>query len=294
MSDSTRTWTILEMLRWTAEYLAGKGFDESRLNAELLLSGALGVRRLDLYLQFDRPLTDEEIAEFRGRLLRRARSEPLQYIAGHADFREIRLHVDRRVLIPRPETELLVGEVLTWSRDRSGLSVLDVGTGSGAIALSLAVEGSFDRIVATDLSEDALAVARRNLEEIAPGTPVELLAGGTYQAVRGERFDVIVSNPPYIGEHERDDLDVEVRDWEPSTALFSGSDGLDMIRDLVEGAEEHLRPRGLLALEIGAAQGAAVCRMIRETGHFAEPALIRDLSGRERMVTAELVGSPAE
>jgi release factor glutamine methyltransferase len=105
---------------------------------------------------------------------------------------------------------------------------------------------------------------------------------------------VIVSNPPYIGEHERDDLDVEVRDWEPSTALFSGSDGLDMIRDLVEGAEEHLRPRGLLALEIGAAQGAAVCRMIRETGHFAEPALIRDLSGRERMVTAELVGSPAE
>lgn len=281
------------MLRYTTEYLEGKGLEEARLNAELLLSDALGLKRLDLYLQFDRPLRQEEIALFKERLLRRARREPLQYITGHSDFRELRLQVDRRVLIPRPETELLVGEVLAWAGAREGLAAADIGTGSGAIALSLAREGAFARIVATDLSEGALEVAALNAASTGLEERVELRLGRGYAPLAGERFDVIVSNPPYVGEGERPTLDAEVCEWEPEVALFSGSDGLEVIRELVGGAPSHLRAGGLLALEIGAAQAAAVTTLIRGDGRYAEPRVARDLAGRERMVFAGLARSAA-
>lgn len=282
------TWTVLEMLRWTTEYLAGKGFEEARLEAELLLSGTLELKRLDLYLQFDRPLRPEEIAGFKARLLRRARREPLQYIAGHADFRRLRLRVDPRVLIPRPETEVLVGEVLRWAEGRSGLSAVDVGTGSGAIALSLATEGPFARVVATDASAEALEVARENHRAAAPDAPVEFRLGPGYVPLAGERFDVVISNPPYVGEREREKLDPEVRDWEPAGALFSGPEGLDLIRELVRDAPSHLRDGGLLALEIGEAQAEAVTDLIRATGRFGAPGVRKDLAGRDRIVVAEL------
>jgi release factor glutamine methyltransferase len=285
-----RVWTVLEMLRWTTEYLGAKEVREPRLNAELLLAAVLDLKRLDLYLQFDRPLRPEELAEFKARLRRRARHEPLQYIAGHADFRTLRLRVDRRVLIPRPETEQLVGEVLAWSRDRDALDALDaldVGTGSGAIALSLAVEGAFRRVVATDISPGALEVARENQRAAAPGAPVEFRQGHLFEPVRGEQFDVVVSNPPYVGEEERPSLDEEVREWEPAEALFSGPHGLDLIEELVRRAPEFLRPGGLLALEIGAGQGRAVAELVRSVSTFAEPSVRLDLSGRERMVLAE-------
>lgn len=281
-------WTVLSLLRWTTGYLQEKGIPEPRLNAEILLSGALGLKRLDLYLQFDRPLRPEELAGFKPRLKRRARGEPLQYIAGESEFRDLRLKVDRRVLIPRPETELLVGEVLRWGTDRGALRAVDVGTGSGAIALSLATEGEFARIVATDLSSDALAVAAENLREVAPDAPVDLRVGAGYAPVDGERFDVVVSNPPYVGEGERATLPPEVAEWEPPTALFSGPDGLGIIEDLVAGAPDHLRPHGLLALEIGASQAASVVALIRATGAFLEPDIVKDLAGHDRIVLAEL------
>jgi release factor glutamine methyltransferase len=283
-----KAWTVLEMVRWTTDYLAKRGFDDARLEAELLLSGTLDLRRLDLYLQFDRPLRPEELAEFKARLLRRTRREPLQYIAGHADFRQLRLRVDRRVLIPRPETEVLVGEVLAWARGRADLTAADIGTGSGAIALSLASEGPFARVVATDVSTEALEVARDNHRAAAAAAPVEFRQGHAYAALAGDRFDVVISNPPYVGERERDGLDPEVREWEPPLALFSGSEGLELIRELVRGAPSHLHGGGLLALEIGAAQAEEVCRLIRETGRFAEPDVRRDLAGRDRIVLAEL------
>jgi release factor glutamine methyltransferase len=281
-------WTVLSLLRWTTTYLEGKGIADARLNAEILLSGSLGLKRLDLYLQFDRPMRPEELAAFKTRLVRRARHEPLQYIAGEAEFRNLRLRVDPRVLIPRPETEVLVEAVLAWSRSRSGLRGLDVGTGSGAIALSLATEGPFLAVVATDLSEAALELARENLEAAAPGAAVELRRGAGYEPVRGERFDVVVSNPPYIGETERATLDPQVREWEPAVALFSGHDGLEAIRGLVAGAPDHLSPHGLLALEIGADQAADVARLVDERGAFHEPAVLKDLAGRDRIVLAEL------
>jgi release factor glutamine methyltransferase len=283
-----RSWTVVELIRWTAEYLQGKGLENPRLNAELLLSGVLGLKRLDLYLQFDRPLSAGELAAFKSRLLRRARREPLQYIEGEAAFRTLRLQVDPRVLIPRPETEYLVEKVLHWARRREGLDAVDVGTGSGAIALSLACEGAFRRVVATDLSADALDVARTNCRLAAPPVPVEFRQGSLLDAVAGERFDILVSNPPYVGEEERPTLDAEVRDWEPATALFAGPDGLGVLKPLVAGSPEALRPGGLLAVEIGHRQGAAVADLVRATARFEEPRVIPDLSGRERMVLAEL------
>jgi release factor glutamine methyltransferase len=287
--SAERVWTVVDLLRWTAEYLGGKGFHNARLNGELLLAGVLGVERLGLYLQFDRPLSAAELAEFKARLLRRTKREPLQYIEGQAHFRHLVLKVDPRVLIPRPETEQLVQLVLDWAAGREGVEVLDVGTGSGAIALSLATEGAFARVVATDLEEGALEVARANRDALAPRVAVEFRRGDGYAPVAHERFNVIVSNPPYIADSEREALDVEVRDWEPQAALFAGTDGMAVIRGLVQGAPGQLRPGGMLALEIGAGQGAAVAALVRDTGAFAEPRVLADYAGRDRMVTAELL-----
>ena len=285
-----KRWTVMELVGWTANYLGEKGFHNARLNAELLLAGTLGLKRLDLYLQHDRPLRPDEMAQFKPRLLRRAKREPLQYIDGTAAFRDLVLRVDARVLIPRPETERLVQAVLDWAEGRDALSALDVGTGSGAIALALATEGPFARVVAVDVSPDALEVARANAREAAPDAPVDFRLGSLYAAAAGERFDVVVSNPPYVGEDERAALDPEVRDWEPAAALFAGAGGLDVIRPLVEGAAAHLEPGGLLAMEIGAGQADAVTALVRATGAFAEPRVRADLAGRDRIVTAELRG----
>jgi release factor glutamine methyltransferase len=292
-----KRWTVMEMVGWTANYLGDKGFHNPRLNAELLLAGALGIKRLDLYLQYDRPLKAEELAAFKERLRRRAKREPLQYIDGKAAFRDLWLAVDPRVLIPRPETEGLVQAVLDWASARcpvpgaqepgSRVTALDVGTGSGAIALALATEGPFARVVATDVSPDALAVARANRESAAPDAPVEFREGSLFAPVAGERFDVVVSNPPYVGDEERARLDVEVRDWEPAGALFAGVGGLDVLRPLVAGAPAHLNPGGLLAMEMGAAQADAVRALVRDTGAFTDPRVVRDLSGRDRIVMAE-------
>jgi release factor glutamine methyltransferase len=254
----------------------------------LLVAGALGGRTLDLYLQYDRPLEADELARFKERLRRRARREPLQYIEGRAAFRELNLAVDRRVLIPRPETEVLVEEVLRWAASRPGASVLDVGTGTGAIALSLALEGSFSRVVATDASPAALEVARSNAQSAGLADRVEFREGPLYVPVEGERFDVIVSNPPYIGEEEAQSLPPEVSDWEPHEALFAGVGGLEVIEALVSAAPSHLAPGGLLALEIGERQAEQVSRAICYLRAFREPVKKQDLSGRDRFVLAEL------
>jgi release factor glutamine methyltransferase len=287
VSTETRVWTVVEMIRWTADYLGARNVHNARLNAELLLSGVLKLKRLDLYLQFDRPLLPEELAEYKERLRRRARREPLQYIDGTAAFRDLVLRVDPRVLIPRPETEQLVQEVLDWSRDRHDLVAVDVGTGSGAIALALATEGPFARVVATDAQAEALAAAKENHALAAPDAPVEFRHGDLLAPVRGERFDVVVSNPPYVGDEEAAALDPEVRDWEPRTALFAGVGGMDVIRRLVPQAAEALKPGGLLAMEIGAAQGPAVVAVIEETSAFGAPRVRPDLAGRDRIVLAE-------
>ena len=282
-------WTVLNLVLWSAHYLEEKGVPGARLNAEHLLAGTLGVPRLELYLQHDRPLGASELAAFRPRLLRRARREPLQYILGNAAFREMDLAVDRRVLIPRPETELLAGEVLAWAADRAaaGLRALELGTGCGALALALATEGDFASIVATDVSQDALEVASLNREQYHDGASVEFRSGSLYEPVgRKELFDVIVSNPPYVPSAELGGLEPEVRDWEPRRALEAGADGMQVLAPLIAGAPRHLAPSGLLALEVGADQTGTVARRIDDTGAFARVQVATDLVGHERMVLA--------
>jgi len=290
VSSPGASWTILQMILWSADYLREKGVEAGRLDAEWLLSAALGIDRLQLYLQYDRPLSPEERAAFKPLLRRRAGREPLQYIIGRTAFRQLELKTDPRVLIPRPETEMLVQEVLDWASaaGRSLGYVWDVGTGTGAVALSLAVEGVCTGVVATDSSPDALSVAAENAERYDVNGLVELRAGSLFESLEeGERFDIIVSNPPYIAEGERGELEPEVRDWEPSEALFAGEDGLDFIRQLVAGAPDRLVAGGLLALECALGQAERITTLLNATEAFAGVRIRPDLTGRPRFVIAQ-------
>jgi release factor glutamine methyltransferase len=276
----------MRLIRWSAAYLDERGFESGRLNAELLLAGALGMRRLDLYLQFDRPLRPAELAAYKERLRRRLAHEPLQYIEGEAAFRGLTLKVDGRVLIPRPETEQLVALVLELASP--GGSVLDIGTGSGAIALSLAAEGEFARVVATDASPAALELAAENAA--AAGVTLELRRGDLFAPVRGERFDAVVSNPPYVALRDASTLEPQVRDWEPHDALFGGEDGLEVVRRLIADAPAHLEPAGLLALELGSEQIASVAALLRAQAGWEGVEARRDHAGRDRFITARRAG----
>jgi release factor glutamine methyltransferase len=253
--------------------------------------------RLQMYLQYERPLSPEELQAFKPLLLRRAGREPLQYILGTAGFRELELAVDSRALIPRPETEQLVQEVLDWVASRSWSdrepAALDVGTGSGCIALALAQEGPFQRVVATDASEEALDLARENADRTGLAGRVEFRSGAGWAPVGGQRFDVVVSNPPYVAEAERETLAPEVVEWEPDPALFAGDDGLHTLRTLVAGAADHLRPGGLLALEVGLGQAAHVADLLRTgpgASRYDGVRVAEDLARRDRFVLARCGG----
>ena len=288
--DAAQSWTILSLVLWSADYLASRGVESGRLDAEWLLASALGTERLQLYLKYDRPVSPEEREAFKQQLRRRACREPLQYILGRAAFRELELVADPRALIPRPETEVLVEEVLAWAKDRkSGLgTVMDIGTGTGAVSVSLAVEGVCEQIVATDISEGALEVARLNAQRHGVEALLDFRRGSLFEIVdAGEAFDVIVSNPPYVATGERAGLQPEIRDWEPSEALFAGDDGLDVIQPLIAEAPEHLTDGGLLALEVGLGQAERVTRQIDDSGRFEPARVRRDLGGLPRVIMAE-------
>jgi release factor glutamine methyltransferase len=297
------SWTPIRLTRWSGQYLGEKGIENGRLDAELILAHVLGIRRLDLYLQFDRPLRSEELEVFKSRLKRRAGREPLQYVLGMATFRELEIRTDPRALIPRPETEVLVEEVLTWARSRGAeagedgvsgasaqadsnqLSVLDVGTGSGAIVLSLLREGPFSGAVATDLSQGALELARENAEVLGLSGQVDFRSGSLLEPIgESERFHVIVSNPPYVPIQDRGSLQKEVSEWEPAEALFAGPEGLDVLLPLAREAAAFLDTRGLLALEVGEGQAAAVSEVMQETQAFQAICIKPDLAGRERVL----------
>ena len=279
----------LALSRKAAEVFKERGVPNARLDAELLLANVLQIDRLKLYLQHDRPVTPPEVERFREHVRRRIKREPVQYIIGEVTFRELVLAVDPRALIPRPETELLVGEVLKYATSTgraADLSVLDIGTGTGAIALSIAREAGC-RVVATDVSADALALAGENATRTGLREAVELRLGASWDAVReGERFDVVVSNPPYIAESERGSLEPEVAMYEPEPALFAQDGGKAVLWELIEGAHARLEPGGILALEVGHDQAADVAHRIEETGKYGSARIMRDYAGRDRMVIA--------
>ena len=219
---------------------------------------------------------------------RRAAGAPIQYAAGQACFRHLTLDVDERVLIPRPETEQLVEIVLDATADEVGGIAVDVGTGSGAIALALASEGRFERVIGTDISSDALEVAAANLARCAPSlrTPVELRGGSLLRPVHERSLRAVVSNPPYISTAEAGDLPASVRDWEPAVALFSGADGMSTTAELVREASVALGAGGLLALEVDARRASIAAELVATHGAYEQVRVLLDLTGRERFVVA--------
>jgi release factor glutamine methyltransferase len=264
------------VLAASAEYLKRKGVDSPRLDAELLLSHALGLSRLELYTQHDRPLTEAERTAARALVERRGRREPLAYVLGEWGFRRLTLKTDARALVPRPETEIVVERALALVADVEAPRVVDVGTGSGAIALAIADERSDARVVATDVSPEALALARENAERC--GLSVDLRQASLLDGVEGP-LDLVVSNPPYVDASELDVLQPEVRDWEPRVATIA--DG--QTEALVRAAATVLAPRGVLVLEVHEGHAAEVAALLEAAG-YVEVAVTPDLAGRERVV----------
>jgi release factor glutamine methyltransferase len=280
--------TVGALVRAMAAVLqASLGADAER-EARELLAALHDVPRHWAALERERELDGDVWARALRTAERRAQGAPLQYAAGLAAFRHLTLEVDERVLIPRPETERLVDIVLDALAERPGGVVVDVGTGSGAIALALAAEGTADRVIGTDISTDALAVAARNVERSAAAlrTPVELRAGSLLAPVHERPLRAVVSNPPYISWEEREALPSGVRDWEPAVALFSAGDGMTITARLVRDAASALERGGLLALEVDARRASTAAELVASNGAFERVQVLLDLAGRERFVVA--------
>lgn len=275
-------------LAWAAATLRAAGIADPRRESLRLWSALAGVAPGAVWLARRQPADPACARRFRVAVRRRAAGTPLAHAVGRAAFRTLDLASDGRALIPRPETEGLVELVLAWARRAPGGSggiAADLGTGSGCIALALAVEGRFDRVIATDRSPDALALARENLARIAPCTPVELRLGDWLAPLRAERCRVLVANPPYLRDDEWAALDPAVRAYEPREALASGPDGLGATRVLLREGPATLAAGGLLALEVDERRATAIAVLARETG-WREVAVHHDLFGRPRYVLA--------
>lgn len=277
--------TVLEIIKKTTDFFAGKGIESPRLNAELLIGHALGLKRMALYLQFERLLAEPELEKIRPLVRRRGLREPLQYILGETEFHGLKLKVDRRALIPRPETELLVATVIEACATPPA-RVLDLGTGTGAIALALAKTFSSAAVTAVDVSDDALALARENAVATSLAERVTFLKSSWFDALAADaRFELIVANPPYLSADETAQTAPEVRDHEPKSALTAADEGLADLRAIVAAAPKFLAPGGLLALETGIAQHAELLRLARDAG-FAQVESRPDLTRRDRFVLA--------
>jgi release factor glutamine methyltransferase len=305
---------LVESLSRASSYLERHGVSSPRLNAELLLCHVLDAERIELYTNYDRPLAGRDADTYRDLLIERAGHYPLQYITGEAGFRGLILKMARGVFIPRPETEILVEKALEVlprgdGAESNGPAVLDLGAGCGNVTVSIAVERPRAVVTATDVDPRALELCEGNARRFGVSDRVATAPGDLYEALDGiesARFDLIVSNPPYIPDGCRDGLEPEVTEFEPPAALFGGEDGLDVVRRIVEGAPRHLASGGWLVMEVGEDQAGRVVEQllgggIVEPGRargcagevWAEAEYFTDLSGRPRVVRARL-GSRGE
>lgn len=284
MTTQREKWDVLKILNWTKGYLAEKGVENPRLEAEWMLCEALALDRVGLYLNFDKPLNDEELAAFRSLVVRRGKREPLQYILGTQEFMGLEFQVTPAVLIPRHDTEVLVNEAVR--RGSEARAILDIGTGSGCVAIALARALPEAQLCSVDVSAEALDVARGNAER--NGAAVEFLLGSLFEPVAGRHFDMIVSNPPYIPAADIATLQHEVRDFEPMSALDGGADGLDFYRRITAGAPDHLNPGGWLIFEVGAGQAPQVLGLLKASGFSGECFSETDPAGIERVVGGKL------
>jgi release factor glutamine methyltransferase len=284
-TSETEVWSVRRVLTWAADDLKRRGNESGRLDAELLLGRVLKLDRIGLIMQSERPLATSELSTFRELFKRRRAGEPVAYLLGEREFYGISLQVDRRVLIPRPDTERLVEVALERTRSRSMLGdALDLCTGSGCVAIAFARSRPTWSVTAVDISSDALAVATGNAHRTGAIRNLRLLQGSLFTPVAGQRFDLVTANPPYIPSAEIAGLPIDVQGFEPHLALDGGADGLDLVREIAERARGHLKPSGLLALEIGADQGEQALAVLRQQG-YAEVELARDLGERDRVVS---------
>jgi release factor glutamine methyltransferase len=278
-------WTVLKVLQWTTEYFRLKDIEQPRASAEVLLAHVLRMERIQLYLNHDRPLVPDELSSYREAIRRRAAREPTQYITRKQEFWSLEFEVTPDVLIPRPETELLVEEALKLVRG-SSKSVLDLGTGSGAIAIALAHECPSIQVIATDRSLGALLVARRNASRHHLEGRVAFVAADLFGCfpAPGGTFDTVVSNPPYISEKEFPGLAPEIVRYEPNAALLAGPQGLALIHRIIQEAPVYLKPEGSLLMEIGAGQAETLREELRQKPFIDSMEFIRDYSGVLRVL----------
>ncbi|MFH0919344.1 MAG: peptide chain release factor N(5)-glutamine methyltransferase [Fibrobacterota bacterium] len=274
--------TLLEILKKTEGFFRGRGLDSPRLDAELLLAHLLRCKRLDLYLQYDKPLTPAETDAYRELVRRRGNREPLQYVIGRAPFLDFEVAVRPGVLIPRPETEILAQAVFSDNPDLSGKQILDLCTGSGVLALALKRRYPDAAVTGSDISPDALALARAN----GAGLDIEWILSDRFVALMGRTFDLMTVNPPYVRRTDLAGLEPEVRDHEPGLALDGGEDGLDFYRAFLNEAPAYLAAGGRAYLEMGAGQVVAVTGLAQEAG-FLVVRVEKDLSGIERVAVLQ-------
>ena len=288
-------WTILKLIRWTTEFLGSKGVDTPRLDAEVLLSNLLGLGRVELYLQFDRPLNPDELSGYRERVKRRAAREPVAYIVGHKEFYSLDLEVSPEVLIPRPETELLVDEALAlvkarWPEEQH-LFLADVGAGSGAVAIALATRLPQARLWAVDIHGPALSVAKANAQRHGVEDRIDFIQGDLLEPLKaaGVRFHLVAANLPYVPTGAFADMAPDVRQYEPHRSLDGGVDGLQLIERAVAGGRELLIEDGAMLLEIWPDHGPRLTGLGRQSG-FGRVGLVKDLAGHDRIAVLDAQG----
>lgn len=279
--------TILEIVQLTKEYLAKKEIHNPSREAEQIIADALGIKRIDLFLQFDRPLNENECAKCRETLVRRGKGEPSQYIAGEVEFYNCAIKVSPAVLIPRPETEILVDKIAAALKNEElqGKELWDVCSGSGCIGIALKKRFPLLHVVLSDLSEAALAMAKENAERNS--VEVEFLHGDLLEPFRQRKADYFVCNPPYVTEEEYHNLDREVRDYEPRLALVSGATGLEIYRRLAQELPSRLQPQAKMWMEIGTGQGDAV-NLLFKTPPYIKKQVEKDWAGHDRFFLLEI------
>jgi release factor glutamine methyltransferase len=292
-------WTIQKLLNWITDFLTQKDVDGPRLSAELLLTHVLGLSRIELYTLFDRQVEPAKLEILRGLVKRCGEQEPVAYLVGRCEFYSLPLKITRDCLIPRPETELLVERAIEFLRKRSGTQqALDLCTGSGCIAAAVAKSCKDCSIIATDICDKALAVAAENLSALKLTHKVKLLCGDLFDPIiaglDAAKFDLIVSNPPYVSDAEFAKLDKNVKDYEPRGALYGGADGLDIYRRMIAGVGDFLKPDGAVMLEIGYAQGDAMRKLLESAGLFAEVRIEKDFARNDRVAIAKRNGKVRE
>lgn len=280
-------WTVRRVLEWTIGHLKKHGSDSARLDAEVLLAHARGCSRIQLYTAYDEVLSEPIRQKMRDLVKRRANAEPVAYLVGMKEFYSLPFEVDRHVLIPRPETELLVMEAIRLLKPLDAPRVLELGVGSSCISTTIAVNHKGAGIVGVEIDPETLAVAQRNVERHKVAERVELRKGDLFQPLGShEQFDLLISNPPYIPSSEIPQLDATVRQHEPLGALDGGPDGLDLIRKIAQGAGAYLRPGGWILLEFSPEQAEAV-RQILASEQFEDVTILNDLGQTPRAARAQ-------